>query len=236
MSILSAILYFLAQHPFWAWPVLIAVGVLLGHAMAKWRGREIWYLLILPFFLCGPVNIFTAHISNALFLNAFGVNGTAVITHSEETSSTLNDQNIWAYDAVLKTSDDKDVLTQFDSMSASIYPIRNEILIPPDGQPFAVKYIPGFARNFVILSDQSPYGKKYLISQDRAPVDKAAAQFAVSPNNKAFIAEYRDALRTFLANHSHNADPDLVADYHAKLAGLPPHNANTQMSVPVMPK
>jgi hypothetical protein len=221
MTILSAILYFLVQHPFSSWPVLILVGVVLARLMVLWRRQGGWYLLILPFFLYGPVNIFTAHIFNALFLNAAGVAGTAVVTHSEETSSTLNDQNIWAYDAVLKTADGRDVVTRFTTMSASIYPIRNVILIPPEGQVFAVKYVPGFPRNFVIMSDQSAYGKAYVIGQDRGPVDKAANQFAVSPGNPAFIAEYRAALTTFLAKHRHDADPGLVQDYQARLDALP---------------
>jgi hypothetical protein len=221
MTILSAILYFLAQHPFSSWPVLILVGVVLARLMVLWRRQGGWYLLILPFFLYGPVNIFTAHIFNALFLNAVGVAGTAVVTHSEETSSTLNDQNIWAYDAVLKTADGRDVVTRFTTMSASIYPIRNVILIPPEGEVFAVKYVPGFPRNFVIMSDQSAYGKVYVIGQDRRPVDKAANQFAVSPGNAAFIAEYRGALTTFLAKHRHDADPGLVQDYQARLDALP---------------
>jgi hypothetical protein len=37
-------------------------------------------------------------------------------------------------------------------MSASIYPIRNRILIPPENEPFVAKYIPGFERNIVIMN------------------------------------------------------------------------------------
>ncbi len=38
MIILSKILYFLTHHPFWAWPVIIAVGVLLAYLLARWSG------------------------------------------------------------------------------------------------------------------------------------------------------------------------------------------------------
>lgn len=221
MVILSTIFYFLAHHPFWSWLVIVLAGVLLAYLLAKWTGKGRWWALILVFFLYGPVNIFTAHIFNALFLEAFGTDGTAVITQSEETSSTLNDQNIWAYDAVMKTADGRDVVAQFDTMSASIYPITNAILIPPEGETFAVRYIPGFPRNFVIMRDLSPYGRRYLIGEDRRPVDKAAAQFAASPGNKAFIAEYRAALTAFIARHRHDADPALIERYRAQLGALP---------------
>ena len=221
MVILSAISYFLTHHPFWAWPVIVLVGALLAHLLAKWRGSRGWYGLILAFFIYGQLNLFTAHIFNALFLEAFGVDGTAVITQSEETSSSLNDQNIWAYDAVVKTADGKDVVTRFDTMSASIYPITNAIMVPPKGERFAIRYVPGFPRNFVIMRDLSPYGREYLLGEDRKPVEKAAAQFAASPGNKAFIAEYRQALAAFIAKHRDDADPALIANYHAQLDALP---------------
>lgn len=221
MVILSAISYFLTHHPFLSWPVIILAGTLLAYLLAKWTGSARWYLLILFFFIYGQINFFTAHVLNALLLEAYGVDGTAIITQAEETSSTLNDQNIWAYDAVMKTADGTDVVTQFDTMSASIYPITNAILIPPKGETFVVRYIPGFPRNFVIMRELSPYGRKYLLSEDRKPVEKAAAQFAASPGNKAFIAEYRDALTAFIAKHGNDADPALIENYRAQLDALP---------------
>ncbi|CAN7569730.1 hypothetical protein [Caulobacter sp. LjRoot300] len=222
MTILSAILYFLSQHPILSWPVLILVGALLGWAMATWRRNAGWYGLMGFFFFFGIANIFTGHIFNALFLNAFGETGAAVVTHSRETSSTLNDQPVWAYDAVLKTADGRDVVTGFTTMSASLYPITNEILIPPEGEMFVAKYIPGFPRNIAIMRDLSPYGKAYRVGMDRGPVDKAANQFAASPGNAAFIAEYRGALTAFLAKHRQDADPALVRDLEARLEALPP--------------
>jgi hypothetical protein len=144
------------------------------------------------------------------------------VTHSRETSSTLNDQPIWAYDAVLKTADGRDVVTGFTTMSASIYPITNEILIPPEGEIFVAKYVPGFPRNMVIMRDLSPYGKVYRIGMDRGPVDKAANQLEASPSNAAFIAEYREALTVFLEKHRQDADPALVRDFEARLEALPP--------------
>ena len=222
MTILSAILYFLSQHPFLSWLVFILVGLAVGRAIARRKRHPGWHLLVAPFFFFGIVNIFTGSIFNALFLNAVGQTGTAVVTHSEETSSTLNDQAIWAYDAVLKTADGRDVVTGFNTMTASIYPISNEILIPPEGEVFVVKYVPGFPRNIAIMRDLSPYGKVYRIGRARGPVDRAANQLAASPNNAAFIAEYRKALTTFLAKHREDADPALVRDFEARLEALPP--------------
>jgi hypothetical protein len=104
--------------------------------LAELRGHRGWYVLIIPFFLFSQINFFTGHFLNALFLNAFGTTGSAVILHSQQSDSQLNDQYIWNYDGVLKTADGRDIVIQFDTMSASIYPIRNRILIPPENEPF----------------------------------------------------------------------------------------------------
>jgi hypothetical protein len=102
-------------------------------------------------------------------------------------------------------------------MSASICPIRNRILIPPENEPFVAKYIPGFERNIVIMSDESAYGKRIIVDQDRDPVEKAAGQYAVSPTNPAFIKEYRAALQAFITRRRNDADPDIIQDYEQEL-------------------
>lgn len=173
MHILSAVSYFFSAHSFLAMPVIVLLSGALAIGMIAWRKNRAWALLVVPGMLFAGINVFTSHIVNALFLNAFGVTGSAVIVHSRETSSQLNNQNVWEYDAVVKTADGRDVTTKFDTMSASIYPIRNEILIPPEGESFVVKYVPGFERNIVILSDESDYGRRRLVREDLEPVEKA---------------------------------------------------------------
>jgi hypothetical protein len=220
MSILAAISYFFSHHALLAMPVIVLLCGVLGVVMMLWRKQSAWLLLFVFGLLFGGINVFTSHIVNALFLNAVGVTGSGVIVHSTETNSTLNERYVWEYDVVLKTADGHDIATKIDDMTASIYPVRNEILIPPEGQTFIAKYVPGFDRNFVIMSDQSGYGKERLISRDLQPVEKAAAQLAVSPANPAFIEEYRVALRTFINTHRDDADPSLIGDSERKLDAL----------------
>jgi hypothetical protein len=218
--ILSAVLYFLTQHAIWSFPLIVLAFAALGPLLTRLRSGGARIAFVVPGFLAAMANVFLGHFVNALYLNAFGVEGHAIIVHSEQTDSTLNDQYIWAYDAVLKTQDGQDVPFAFDTMSASIYPIRNEIMIPPEGQVFAVKYIPGFPRNVVILSDASAYGRDQQIAHDMAPVEKAAAQFAFSPANPQFRAEYREALQTFITKHAADADPTVIAEYRQKRDAL----------------
>lgn len=220
MTALSALFYLLAHHPFWSWLGMIVLALTLSFLLLRWTGRGWWLALVLVAFIGGQLNFFTGHILNALFLNAFGSTGTAVVVHSEETSSTLNDQSIYDYWAVLRTAEGREVKVEFDTMSASIYPIRNTILIPPQGQSFVAKYVPGFERNIAIMSDESAYGRVWVVGEARRPVDKAAAQLEVSPTNPEFIQEYRDAAREFLDAHRKDADPALVAELERKIGEL----------------
>lgn len=220
MVILSAILYFINHHP--GLTILAATGSGLGVGMllAIWRRQALWCVLVIPFFVLSSISLFIFPFVNALFLNAFGASATAIIVHKQETNEMLNESYIWEYDAVLKTTDGRDVALEFSTTSVAIYPVRNEILIPPEDDPFIVKYVPGFERNIVIMCDKSNYGKRRKIERDRAPVEKAAGQYAVSPTNQASINEYRGALQAFLKKHRDDADPDLIEDCQQELDKL----------------
>jgi hypothetical protein len=151
MSSLSSILYFLTRQSELAVPLFLAVGFVFSFVLVSWRRNKVWYLLILPFFLMGLANVFTARIWNALFLERFGTDGTAVITQTYPTGSTLNHQPVWGYVARLTTADQRNVTVQFDTLTASTYPISNEIVIPAPGERFAIRYVTGFPANFVIM-------------------------------------------------------------------------------------
>lgn len=221
MVALSSVLYVLSHHPFWSFPLIVLGGIGLGVLMSMWRGGTWWAWLSLGGLLFAQANIFTGSFVNAAFLNAYGTRGTAVIVQASPTSSTLNDNPVWEYAAVLRTADGRDVKFDFDTMSASTYPIRNAILIPPQGETFVVKYVPGFERNVAILVDESDYGKARLIAQDREPVARAQAQLAVSPGNPEFIAEYRQAVEVFLDQHRDQLDPAQVQSLEQRVSELP---------------
>jgi len=220
MAILSGALYFINHHPGLATLAMSGIGLGVSALLAIWRRQVLCCVLVIPFFLLSSISYFIAPFANALFLNAFGTRGTAVIVHKQETNEMLNESYIWDYDSVLKTADGRDVALQFNTTSVAIYPIRNEILMPPENDPFIVKYVPGFERNIVILCDESNYGKRRKIERDRAPVEKAAGQYAISPTNQAFVNEYRGALQAFLRKHRDDADPDLIEDYQQELNKL----------------
>lgn len=213
MKAVSTVLFFLSHHPGWSFPILAGIFIFIGLLRKK-----VWYAILA--FLVPMANIFCAHMLNAWFLNAYGVRSTAVVTHAEQTNSTLNDEYIWDYDAVVKTQDGKDVITGFSTMSAAIYPIRNQILIPPMGEPFAVKFIPGYEKNFVILSDESMYGVMRKIYERKEQVEKARRTFEASPANEEFRQAYRKAMQTFVDDPANAPDSSGIQYYKAMLSGM----------------
>ncbi|GAA3402123.1 AtpZ/AtpI family protein [Paenibacillus hodogayensis] len=221
MYMISAVLYFLMHHPIWSFLIILLFSFALGILLSIWRNHGKWFF-IFPIlgFLAAMFNIFFTHYLNSLFLNAVGTESTAIIVYAEETNSLYNDQNVWEYEAVLKTAEGLDVATNFSTTSASIYPLRNAILIPPKGEVFVAKYVPGFERNILIMSDKSNYGLKWVINKDLKPVIKAEGQLAASPANPKFISEYRLALQAFIEKHRDGPDPALIRQYEQKLKAL----------------
>lgn len=216
MKAISAVTYFLSQHP--AWSFFIILALFAGLAVLT---RRLW--LLIPGFILGMANIFTASFLNAWFLQACGTPGTAVVIQATQTNSTLNDQYIFEY-AVISKAAGKDVKTGFTTMSAAIWPIRNEILIPPVGQPFVTRFIPGHEENIVIMADESTYGKMRIIATNREAVDRARNQLVASPTNESFREEYRQALQAFLSNPENALDSVSIRQFK---------DALTQMEAPL---
>ena len=220
MGAISAVFYFLGHHPFLAMPLYPLVAWAIGALLARLTRSRGWMFLGVPGLILAAMSPFFGSAVNAMFLNAVGTTGSAVIVHSEETSSTLNDNNIWYYQVVVRTADGRNVETDFDTMTAALYPWRNEIQIPPEGERFVVKYVPGYPRNIAIMVDQSAYGRKRLIAQDREPVETATAKLEAAPDDPKFRDDLRQALREFIARHAADGDPALLASYRARLAAL----------------
>ena len=207
MATLSAAAYFLSRHPFWSLLLLIAgcngVALLLSH----WTGSKRWLWLCVIGVAAGIANLPGGRHLNAWFLHARGTAGSATVVGIDEVPISYSEQAVFAYRAVLRTADGADVNVDFDTLNVALYPPRASDLLPPPGEPFAVRYVPGFERNIAIMVDESGYGRRHRLNQDREPVRRAAAQLAVSPRNPRFAAEYRDAVRMFLRAHRDALDP-----------------------------
>jgi len=191
MVFISKILFFTSHHGFYTVIILFLLFGFLFVVTRKW-----WFLIpILPLSI---INGFGGQFINAWFLNKYGVESTAILTSDVQTNSTLNDQYIHDYEAIVKKQDGKYVNTFFSTMTAAIYPIENAIRIPRKEETFPVKFIPGYEKNIVILYYQSEEGKNLLKYEKQAPIDTARIKYEADKTNKEFIEEYISALEDYV--------------------------------------
>lgn len=200
--------------------LLGAAAMLASWLMHRFQKTAAGYGLIPLALGIGLVSMLTMHWVNAAFINYAGTYGSAIIVDRQDANFMLNDMPVSHYETLLTTAGGKEILTSFTEMSAAIYPLRNAILIPPMNQRFVVKSIPGHERNFVIMADESDYGKRILLNEAREPVDRARRLFEASPNNADFIQAYRTALEKFLAEQASHAPPDVIERHARELEKL----------------
>ncbi|MDR6403427.1 MULTISPECIES: hypothetical protein [Chryseobacterium] len=191
MVFISKILFFTSHHGFYT---VIILFLLFGFLFVVTRK---WWLLI-PILPLSIINGFGGQFINAWFLNKYGVESTAILTSDIQTNSTLNDQYIHDYEAIVKKQDGKYVNTFFSTTTAAIYPIENAIRIPRKEETFPVKFIPGYEKNIVILYYQSEEGKNLLKYEMQAPIDTARIKYEADKTNKEFIEEYISALEDYV--------------------------------------
>lgn len=198
MVFISKILFFMSHHGFLT---VVFLFMIFGGLSALTKK---WYLLGIAFIL-SIGNVIGGQFLNAWFLNKYGTESTAIITSDVETNSTLNEQYIHDYEAIVKKQNGSYVTTFFSTTTAALYPIENAIRIPQKEKPFPVKFIPGYEKNIVILYNQSDEGKILLKYEKHSPVEKARIQYEADPQNPEFIREYCSALRNYLKEYD---DPE----------------------------
>lgn len=210
MASLSAGLYFLSRYPFWSLLLIVAccngVALALSHA----TGSRRWLWLCLPGVVIGIANVPGGRHLNAAFLQACGTPGRATVVGVDEVEFHYSEYPVFAYHAVLRSADGRDFKIDFTTLNAAVYPLDASGLLPPPGEAFVVRYVPGFERNVAIMFEQSQYGRRQRLAEDREPLQRAAAQWALSPGNPAFAAEYREAVRVFVQRHRDELGPAQV--------------------------
>ena len=195
MILISKILYFFSHHGF-----LSVIFFILFFSLISYLTKKAWWLILIIIF--SFANGFAGQYLNAWFLNQYGVESTAIITSDVQTNSTLNDQYIHDYGAIVKKLDGKYEETSFSTMTAAIYPIENAIRIPQVGKVFPLKFIPGFEKNIVILYHESNEGKALKQYELQQPINTAKIKYEADPTNKDFIEEYISALENYLKTYS----------------------------------
>ena len=152
-----------ATDAVWPFPVFLIVVALLVLLLARLLGvpsdspglicAVSAVLVGIPFGT--PVLFIWGASFTAPLIYHFGEPGQAVIVDSEETNNMMNEQWVERYFVKLQKADGTQIDTQFDSSDFNVYPRRNRVRYPSQGEPFAVHYLPKRPQSFVILMPEA---------------------------------------------------------------------------------
>ncbi len=149
-SIVSSVLHFLVSYRFLLVPVFALPGVALFFVLRKRLGNRAIPVLSV-FGTLGIVNLIWGPALNNRYVHVNGVDGSAVVVRVKPTSTRINRVTVMEYEVVLKTADGSTLKTSFLSSDDNVYPEPSgPHQLPPPGQPFTVRYVPGAEHNFII--------------------------------------------------------------------------------------
>ena len=220
LILLSKLLHFATYHPLKFLIISVVVTSFVTSLVSKITKTEGAFAAIPIVFFLSIGNLIAGHWINAFFIHNVGVYGKAIIVDSGDAGFMINDWEASYYDILVTTEEGQEILTNGTDMSIPLYPLRNTILMPPIDEEFVVKYVPGDEENFVIMADDSNYGKRRLLGEARQPVERARHLYEASSENLDFVQQYREALQTFISEQAGIASDDQIQRYHEALQGL----------------
>jgi hypothetical protein len=85
---------------------------------------------------------------SAELIHWFGAEGQATVTGSFDTGISYNDRRVMGHNVLIKTADAQTTETSFDYDDFNVYPPKNGVYYPQEGDAFNVSYIERFPAGF----------------------------------------------------------------------------------------
>lgn len=181
---------FLARWRFLVLPAFIVLPILLK---ALGFVRFVWHIPVFVLFAVGNI-IFGTEV-NTLLIYQFGAAGRATITGSYPTSTQYNNHNVRGYNVLIRTADRQVVETSFEDDDFNVYPPRNRVTYPDQGDEFSVRYVQSWPQEFIIIADDdSPWARGLQCGRLRRDVIQAATKRDFAPDSADYRKAYADAL------------------------------------------
>jgi hypothetical protein len=231
MATLSLIFYFLKTYPMVVFFASLG-GILLFNLLVSSKVTKTRLVLFPLLWLAAFVNIFTGTWLNNKFLYTFGTRAEAVVTGVEKIYQFPNLNRFPVYISTLEFPDASGKMLQarFSSRRDTIFfppsnPSKswyNTYNLPQKGEPFALKYISGAPRNFVILADDLhiPYSLKIVCTNLENKVWWSELDYDRDQDNREFLETYRKHIQEFLAINCPGLETK-QNEYRGKLELLP---------------
>ena len=123
-------------------------------------------------------------------IHRLGISAAASITGSHGTSSQYNNHNVVGYDVLIRSPGGGTISTGFEDDDFNVYPPHNATSYPGQGDVFTVRYLPGYASDFTIVSDDdSPWalGLRCARFGEALSQARARATFSRSASDQAAV-------------------------------------------------
>nr|WP_299171255.1 hypothetical protein [uncultured Allomuricauda sp.] len=159
------------------------------------KGSSLLLLLTLLIF------IFGSEFANKLIYD-HGQFGEGIVIEKEETGDMYNQEPVYRYETLIKTSNEETVQTSFDSDHFNLYPDSdNTNRYPEVGLSFTVKHLEGNPKVFIIVTDDdSSYGANLRCADLLKNLKATKSKLDFNPDHDAFKKQYREYNEAYLSS------------------------------------
>lgn len=208
----AALVGYITMHPFLFAGVYFAVIALVAGIYEKkkitgeiterilrlFKGLSgIFFLLYFPVIF---INFFLGETIFKKVVNTVGVETSAIVGKVYRTSTIYNHRRLYEYEVYIQTEGGKNEKVIVDDMYVPYVGKYADIFhsYPETGEKVIVKYIPGFPRFFVILTERiTPYIARVLCNYGWTNYNEKKKLFDSMPNEET-AKEYKNVLITLL--------------------------------------
>lgn len=193
------VIFFLARWRFFVLVAFVLAPIILTGLSRG--GGKLWVGLLIPVgVIAGVVNLIFGMGLSAVLIDHLGVEGQAKITDTFATSTTYNERRVMGHHVLIRTADGSVVEARFDDDDFNIYPPRNSVIYPQDGDEFSARYIQHFPKDFIIVTnDDSPWAVGLRCNASRSRIAKANAKYEFAKTSPAYRQAYIDAIHAALS-------------------------------------
>ena len=194
MAFLIHLVCLLARHRFLVLPAFLLLAISGGGVSGRHKTGWRWLAGSLAF-----ANFFGSPVLGAWLLYRVGETASAQVTGTFATWVNINDRDVVGYDVLIRQADGKVISTRFEDDEFTLFPPQNFAYPQPD-ETFGVRYLPGYPRDFVILTDDTSVWTHrqhcYRLSER---LTTARQRFAFARGAASFRADYVSTIDGYLA-------------------------------------
>ena len=223
MILLLHLAFFLARNRLWLLPGFVVL-LLVVPSMPGRRRLAVQGLIV----ALGVGNFLGGPLLCGWLLYRVGETATAQVVSTYGTSTQVNDHDVVGYNVLIRDGHGDTFASRFEDDEVNTYP-PSDFSYPRVGESFGVRFLPGFPRDFIMLTDDdSPWTRRFHCDALSLRLSDAEQRFEFARGAVPFRMPYAEAIDAFLAQGCAGEEPGPTSfrqDHARAVAGevLPTH-------------